>query len=50
MTVVLSLLVLVGVVLVLLWLIGLPGDENDEEEAAGFITANWDRIRDRFGD
>jgi hypothetical protein len=47
MTVVLSLLALVGVVVVLLWLIGLPGDE-DEEEAAGFITANWDRIRDRF--
>ena len=48
MTVVLSVLVLLGLVCLLLWLIGLPGDD-DQEEAAGFVTANWDRIRDRFG-
>jgi hypothetical protein len=47
-TVVLSVLVLIGLVCFLLWLIGLPGDDG-EEEAAGFMTANWDRIRDRFG-
>jgi hypothetical protein len=46
-TVVLSVLVLIGLVCFLLWLIGLGGDED--EETAGFVTANWDRIRDRFG-
>jgi hypothetical protein len=40
-------LVLLGLVLVLLWLIGLPGEE-DEEELAGFVTANWDEIKDRI--
>ena len=34
---------LVGLVIALLWLIGLPGEE-DEEELAGFVTANWDKI------
>jgi len=34
---------LVGLVLVVVWLIGLPG-EDDEEELAGFVTANWDEI------
>ena len=37
----------VGLVVVVLWLISLPGDE-DEEEAAGFIAGNWDRLIDRF--
>ena len=35
------------VALALLWLIGLPGDD-DEEELAGFVTANWDRIKSRL--
>jgi hypothetical protein len=34
---------LVGLVVAVLWLIGLPGEE-DEEELAGFVTANWDEI------
>ena len=40
-------LVLVGLVLALLWLIGLPG-QDDEEELAGFVTANWDEIKDQI--
>jgi ABC-type transporter Mla subunit MlaD len=48
MNVVLGVLGLLGLLVVVLWLIGLPGDD-DEEETAGFVTANWDRIRDRFG-
>jgi hypothetical protein len=35
---------LLGVIIVVLWLIGLPGDD-DEEEVAGFITANWDEVQ-----
>lgn len=38
---------LIGVAVGLLWLIGLPGDD-DEEELAGFVTANWDEIKDRI--
>ena len=38
---------LVGLVIVVLRLIGLPGDD-DEEELAGFVTANWDRIERRI--
>ncbi len=38
---------LLGLVLALLWLIGLPGDD-DEEELAGFVTANWDQIKNRI--
>ena len=38
---------LIGVAVGLLWLIGLPGDD-DEEELAGFVTANWDEIEDRI--
>ena len=34
---------LLGLVVAILWLIGLPGEE-DEEELAGFVTANWDEI------
>jgi hypothetical protein len=45
---VLELLVVVAGVIVivvgLLWLIGLPGDDDDEE-LAGFVTANWDRVK-----
>ena len=37
---------LVGLALLLLWLIGLPG-EDDQEELAGFVTANWDEIKTR---
>ena len=40
---------LLGLALALLWLIGLPG-EDDEEELAGFVTANWDRIKSRLND
>jgi hypothetical protein len=39
--------VVAGVVVIvvgLLWLIGLPGDDDDEE-LAGFVTANWDRVK-----
>ena len=38
---------LIGVAVGLLWLIRLPG-EDDEEELAGFVTANWDEIKDRI--
>ena len=38
---------LLGFALALVWLIGLPG-EDDEEELAGFVTANWDRIKSRL--
>jgi hypothetical protein len=34
---------LLGLVVAVLWLIGLPGEE-DVEELAGFVTANWDEI------
>ena len=34
---------LLGLVVAILWLIGLPGEE-DEEELAGFVTANWDEV------
>ena len=39
---------LIGVVVAVLWLIGLPGEEN-EEEVAGFVTANWDEIETWIG-
>ena len=38
---------LLGLVLALLWLIGLPG-EDDEEELAGFVTANWHEIKNQI--
>jgi len=38
---------LIGLLIVVLWLIGLPG-EDDEEELAGLVTANWDRIERRI--
>ena len=37
---------LVGLVIGVLWLIGLPGD--DEEELAGFVTANWDEVKSKI--
>jgi hypothetical protein len=40
---------LVGLVIGVLWLIGLPG-EDDEDELAGFITANWDEVESRIDD
>ena len=38
---------LVGLVIGVVWLIGLPGEE-DEEELAGFVTANWDEVKRRI--
>jgi hypothetical protein len=38
---------LVGLVIGVLWLIGLPG-EDDEEELAGLVTANWDEVKGRI--
>jgi hypothetical protein len=38
---------LLGLLIGVLWLIGLPG-EDDEEEVAGFITANWDEVQKRI--
>jgi hypothetical protein len=43
--VLLAVIRVVALVVVLLWLIGLPEDE-DAEELAGFVTANRDEIRD----
>ncbi len=45
--IVLGAVCLLGLAVGLLWLIGLPG-EDDEEELAGFVTANWDEIRNRI--
>ena len=39
-------LALLGLALMLLWLIGSPLGEDDEEELAGFVTANWDEIEE----
>jgi hypothetical protein len=47
--VILGVLVLVGVAVLVLWLIGLPGDD-DTEELAGFVTANWDEVKSRIDD
>ena len=38
---------LLGLGLALLWLIGLPG-EDEEDELAGLVTANWDEIKNRI--
>jgi hypothetical protein len=40
---------LAGLVVAVIWLIGLPG-EDDEEELAGLITANWDEIKNKIND
>ena len=45
--IVLGAIALVGLVIGVLWLIGLPGEE-DEEELAGFVTANWDEVKSRI--
>jgi hypothetical protein len=47
--VLLAVIGVIALVVALLWLIGLPEDE-DTEELAGFVTANWDEIRDRIDD
>jgi hypothetical protein len=39
---------LIGVGALLLWLLGLPADE-DEDELAGLISGNWQRL-DRWID
>jgi hypothetical protein len=39
---------LAGLVAAVFWLIGLAGEE-DEEESAGFVTANWDEIKTWIG-
>jgi hypothetical protein len=39
--------VLLGLVLGLLWLTGLPGE--DDEELAGYVTANWDEVKNQIG-
>ena len=46
--IVIGAIALIGLVVVVLWLIGLPGEEN-EEELAGFVTANWDEIETWIG-
>ena len=38
---------LLGLGLALLWLIGLPG-KDEEDELAGLVTANWDEIKNRI--
>jgi hypothetical protein len=38
---------LIGLVVALLWLIGLPTDE-EVEELAGLVTANWDEVETRI--
>lgn len=38
---------LIGLMIGVVWLIGLPG-EDDEEELAGFVTANWDEVKGRI--
>jgi hypothetical protein len=45
--IVLGVITLLGVAVGVLWLIGLPGDE-DTEELAGFVTANWDAVKGRI--
>ena len=45
--IVLGAIALLGLAVGVLWLIGLPGDE-DTEELAGLVTANWDEIENRI--
>jgi hypothetical protein len=45
--IVLGVITFIGVVFLILWLIGLPGKES-EEELAGFVTANWDEVKGRI--
>jgi hypothetical protein len=46
--IVLDILGLLGLAVAVLWLLGLPGEE-DEEELAGFVTANRDEIETWIG-
>jgi hypothetical protein len=45
--IILGAICLLGLLVGVLWLIGLPGDE-DEEELAGFVAANWDEVESRI--
>jgi hypothetical protein len=45
--VVLGAIGLVGLLIGVVWLIGLPGEDN-EEELAGFVTANWEEVKGRI--
>ena len=45
--IVFGVIALLGLAVGLLWLLGLPGDE-DTEELAGFVTANWDEVKSRI--
>ena len=38
---------LLAFAVIVLWLISLPGND-DEEELAGFVAGNWERIRNRL--
>jgi hypothetical protein len=38
---------LIGLMIGVVWLIALPG-EDDEDELAGFVTANWDEVKSRI--
>jgi hypothetical protein len=38
---------LMGLAVALLWLVGLPADE-ETEELAGLVTANWDEVETRI--
>ena len=38
---------LLGLAVVLFWLIGLPADD-EVEELAGLVTANWDEVETRI--
>ena len=38
---------LIGLAVALLWLIALPADE-EVEELAGLVTANWDEVETRI--
>jgi hypothetical protein len=45
MRIVAGVVVLVVLVVVFLWLVNLPGDDDEPEETLGFIAANWPRFR-----
>ena len=40
---------LLGLVVGVLWLIGLPGDD-EQQELAGLVAANWDEVQRRLHD
>ncbi len=45
--IVLGVIMLLGLAGGLLWLVGLPGEE-DTEELAGLVTANWQEVERRL--